>query len=185
MLPFCFSLLCPMPWSSEKILWGLISIITIYFNKNRNIVYNLACFFFKNLLKTIWMVAFHQRLFYSLMENVCKVDLAPWKNTGLQTVMWRASCWKPFNGHWNYFGLFGSCEPSQQHCPQPCILPGVGKAGCRAGRYLEEDRGCGGKSSESSSSKSTLGCYLLIVKRRWITSLGLWQVSWDEKKEAQ
>lgn len=93
-----------------------------------------------------------------------------------------APCWKPFNGHWNYFCLFRSCEALLRRSPWPCMLPGVGKNGYRAGRQLEEDRRFGGKSSESSSSKSTLGCYLLIVKRRWITSLGLWQVSWDEKK---
>lgn len=31
----------------------LIRIITIYFNECKNILYNLACFFFKNLSKTI------------------------------------------------------------------------------------------------------------------------------------
>lgn len=60
-----------------------------------------------------------------------------------------------------------------------CLLLEGGKISGGRGQ-LEKEQGLGVK---SNSSKSTPGRYLLVAKGRWITSSGLWQLSWDEKKK--
>ena len=124
------------------------------------------------------------------MQNICRANQAPWKNTVLQALMGpflKALQWTlkfPGTLHLPFWKLCAD-DPFGFHKSTWAVHSPKGGEKWVVGwswGAVEEDRGWGEKCSESSSSKSTLGCYLLIVKRRWITSLGLWQVSWDEKK---